>query len=934
MKKTLLVTRFIIFCVIFVGGGIPVHAFGQGNPSSSHDVRLTVVDKATGEPLSFATCFLTPDGGGREQAVATNAKGVCTFPRLSPGRYEFRILCWGQELKQPALNITPAITSYTARVNLSPLMIQEVVVTAQESKGLSTASVIGETAIQHIQPSSIADVLELLPGGKASDPVFSVPQSIHIREAENPVSSDYSTNSLGTQFLIDGVPVNTDANMQSSPNFTTVGYNMGFMNAGVDMRSISTDDIESIEIVRGIPSVEYGDLTTGLVNIKRKQGGHDFNARIKSDMNGKLVYAGKGFEWGDADKLTMNVGADWLDSRADPRNNRQNYQRATAQFRLNKVWTTSRNFRYSLGGSVEYTGSFDNEKEDTDIDQYEGKPLETYKSKYSRLFAKADFSMSAKEKSFFRRLDLTASVTSEWDKIERWRYVGIGGSSVGYIKSVRNEGEYDVSFITDDYEAWLDVDGKPFYGYAKAMATFGAETENTSHIFKLGVNWSMSKNYGEGYLFDPQRPYSLDMDLRQRPFDLVPASHQTAFFLEDVSNVRAGKFDIEWMVGLRASTMLNLGDDYDLNGKVYFDPRANLRIGLPSFRIADRDFRIEFGGGVGWHTKMPTLSQLFPNPVYIDLIQYRGDDFANMRVYKVDPANYGLEAARNFKWEVAANFEYAGNSLSVTYFREDMKSGFRSMSQFDAFTYKDYDETQTYYGPDGRPALSATPFTEKTWFQTWSTYSNGSRTQKEGIEFTFASARIRPIRTRLIVSGAYFRTQYNNSMPVYELPSVRVGSDPFPYIGRYDDDDGYLRESCNTNFTTDTQIPRLGLIFTTSFQCMWFTGTEIMYVDPNPVAYMGYDKVWHPFTEASAADGILSQLIRTNGSADRFTYDEVPFCMNINLKITKKIFRDKLSLSVFANKLLDYTPSYRRDNGQLTRRYVYPYFGMELNIKL
>ncbi len=34
------------------------------------------------------------------------------------------------------------------------------------------------------------------------------------------------------------------------------------------MRSISTDDIESVEVVRGIPSAEYGNLTSGMINYK------------------------------------------------------------------------------------------------------------------------------------------------------------------------------------------------------------------------------------------------------------------------------------------------------------------------------------------------------------------------------------------------------------------------------------------------------------------------------------------------------------------------------------------------------------------------------------------------------------------------------------------------------------------------------------------
>lgn len=70
-----------------------------------------------------------------------------------------------------------------------------------------------------------------------------------------------------------------------------------YANAGVDMRTISTDDIQEVTIVRGIPSVQYGDLTSGLVKVKRTKGGNFLSARFKADMDSKLFYLAKAFEW-------------------------------------------------------------------------------------------------------------------------------------------------------------------------------------------------------------------------------------------------------------------------------------------------------------------------------------------------------------------------------------------------------------------------------------------------------------------------------------------------------------------------------------------------------------------------------------------------------------------------------------------------------------
>ena len=92
--------------------------------------------------------------------------------------------------------------------------VGEVVVTAQESKGLATASTIQKHAMEHLQPSSFSDLLELLPGGRSKDPNFSTPNNIRLREANARMNSNYATSSLGTSFVIDGAPMSTNANMQ------------------------------------------------------------------------------------------------------------------------------------------------------------------------------------------------------------------------------------------------------------------------------------------------------------------------------------------------------------------------------------------------------------------------------------------------------------------------------------------------------------------------------------------------------------------------------------------------------------------------------------------------------------------------------------------------------------------------------------------------
>ncbi len=97
--------------------------------------------------------------------------------------------------------------------------IEEVIITAKESKGLTSSSVISQRAMQHLQPSSFTDLLELLPGGRSTDPVMNQVNKISLRETGNP-GSDYNTSAMGTTFLVDGAPLNSGANLQYTYDFT------------------------------------------------------------------------------------------------------------------------------------------------------------------------------------------------------------------------------------------------------------------------------------------------------------------------------------------------------------------------------------------------------------------------------------------------------------------------------------------------------------------------------------------------------------------------------------------------------------------------------------------------------------------------------------------------------------------------------------------
>lgn len=91
-----------------------------------------------------------------------------------------------------------------------------------------------------LQPSSFSDILSLIPGHMSQDPALGKVNLIGLREVGTS-SEQYNTSSLGTSFMIDGVPISTDANMQYvlGSSQSEKSHSLDITGKGVDMRNHS-----------------------------------------------------------------------------------------------------------------------------------------------------------------------------------------------------------------------------------------------------------------------------------------------------------------------------------------------------------------------------------------------------------------------------------------------------------------------------------------------------------------------------------------------------------------------------------------------------------------------------------------------------------------------------------------------------------------------
>lgn len=897
------------------------------------NVQGTLINSRTNEGVPFLV--ISGNNGTNEYKAISNESGEFTLQNLPMGNYTLSVSSIHFKAKDFQLTLRKD-TSLTLHLEPSQRVLDDVYITASESKGLTSSSRIDRKAMEHLQPSSFTDILELLPGGRAIDPKLTVMNQIRLREVED-ASSGYDISSLGTAFYIDGSPINTTANMQTTQGFTSTDPHgsRNSTNKGVDMRSIPTDQIESVEIVRGIPSVEYGDLTSGLVKITRKKGNTPYSVRMKADGFSKLVAAGKGFYFPEH-KLSLNTDIDFLDSKSDPRDNYENFKRLSGSIRTEKLWDTNQG-ELTWNSSIDYGTTIDNQRSDPD-NSYE--LTDSYKSTYNRVALSNSFRYKFANESILKSLNLVTNVSYQHDLVDLTRWTQARTATV-LINSLV-EGAHDARYVTPSYAADLTVEGKPLNAFIKGTADFAFNTQQINHQFKVGAETNYSKNYGNGSVYDLDFPLRQDQTSRPRAFNSIPAMHNLSFFAEDVMHMYVGNHTVNLSAGLRGMGLLGMEEQYNIANKIHLDPRINVKWTLPAMDVNQRRLSIGFGGGYGVHTKLPTLNHLYPDPVYEDIIQlnfyHNNPEFrkANVMTYITDPTNYGLAAAVNKKWEINSDINFAGNRLAITYFNEKMSSGFRSSSRYRALEYKEYDNTSIDAGSlTEAPETNDFEYEEAREFRAYSINTNGSKLNKEGIEYQFTTKRLTSINTRITVNGAWFRSTYSSSQPSHQVisSSVIIDGRIRQYVGIYDDDEGYVRQQLNTNLMFDSYLPKLGMTLSTSVQNIWFTSSQRNYKSGTPIAYIDINEIRHPYTEADKNHPDLQWLNETIHESS-FQKRTIPINLQVNLKATKE-FKDNIRISLFVNRLFSYTPDYTF-NGLVRRRQGFnpPYFGMELNFRL
>ena len=232
--------RDIVLTIIL--GSVSIVGFAQ-------NVRGTIISAKDKQPIMFASVTLKES----HLYAYTDKSGHFIIKNVPKGPTTVVVSCLGYASRTQTINFTGKDIVMDVTLDENDLKLGEAVVVAKRKRDdATTAYSINRTTLDNQQIINLSDISTLLPGGKSVNPSLMNDRRMSLRST----SSERGNASFGTAVEVDGVRLN---------NNSTTGESLG-----ASTRTLSASNIESVEIVAGIPSVEYGDLSNGIVKVNTR----------------------------------------------------------------------------------------------------------------------------------------------------------------------------------------------------------------------------------------------------------------------------------------------------------------------------------------------------------------------------------------------------------------------------------------------------------------------------------------------------------------------------------------------------------------------------------------------------------------------------------------------------------------------------------------
>lgn len=911
--------KIIFVCVLFI------LAF-QFKGYSSHnliDVKGKIVCKKTGEPIVYGAVSLKEIG----QWTTTNDEGYFEFKQIIPGTYTLVISCLGYEKHSAPVTITED-KNREILIKLIPhtFDMEEVNILAKKNTDIATTTDIRSAAIEHIQPTSLGDIMQLLPGNIAENPDLTGPQQVAIREIGN---DDNSAN--GTAVIIDGAPISNDANMQTfsksqlesnSDNFNTV------VGGGVDLRNISSDNIESVEIIKGIPSVVYGDLTSGAIVVNTKAGRTPLEVKLKTDPKIKQVALNKGLKIPKHNSF-INFDVDYLKSYSDLTSKYKGFSRITGDVAYSSTFFKKSSVPMSFNAKLSYFNTLDDEK--TDPDAFAPEEKFSNEENGFRFNIKGKWAL---KKAFITNLkyNFSASYTHQESYEKRYR---TSGGNVESISFALEEGENQGIFLPVEQLTELTIDGKPVQYFAQLTADKSKLYDN-GLVNKIiyGFEFKRNENLGDGQIYDLTNPPKISSSsTRPRAFKDIPALQNYSIYLEEKIKIPIRTTKLTIQAGARLNNFQTDGL-FDSEVGFFLEPRFNLNYQILNTENNNLFKNLAVGFGVGRNYKSPSLYYLYPENTYYDLSVLNHPDSETAIFYTLvyNTENPNLEPSYNTKYEASIDFKINRISGNITVFYENLENGFGFQKRYEFVDYYMYDASGV--AENETPDVSTLPKVDADYILGYLTPTNNKQTKKKGIEYNLNLGEIKFLHTSFNFDGAWLRTERTYSTQDYlYLPSSGT-SEQFDYVGVYPAGEKKISERLNTNLRLVTHIPAIRMIVSTTMQVIWYDKYYYPEYNEQPMYLVDGSGNTVLFTDELVDLNPNYQKYITVKSDNYYKTEIMSPLWVANLRLAKEI-NDKIKLSFYVNNMFNYRPMYQYTRSEsYVRRNQSIYFGAELKFKL
>ena len=810
---------------------------------SAQEVTIVgaVIDDESKQPVEFASILMKDNG----RWAITDHKGRFSIKNVPLGKTTLTIQCLGYATRSMTLDVVKDIPRMRILLKQENLKLDEVTITAKRKHDEATTSyTIDRTALDQQQLLNIGDLGTLLPGGKSVNPTLMNDTRMALRSG----SQEKGNASFGTAVEVDGVRLDNNA----AAGETT----------GASTRALGASNIESVEIVTGIPSVEYGDLSNGIVKVNTRRGKSPFIVEGSINQHTRQVALNKGFDLG-RQRGMLNASLEHARSFSDAASPYKAYQRNILSLHYMNIFlreTMPLTLNVGLTGNI---GGYNSENDpDEELDDY---------SKVRDNVLRGNFELNwLPNKRWITNLSLKGSLSYSDRRSESYSHTS-SASTQPYIHTTE-EGYY----MAQDYDAAVNPqtsiilsptgywyvrsfsDSKPLSYSLRLKGDWTRRFGRVLNKLMAGAEYTGSKNQGRGTYYK---------DLRYAPtwreyrYDELPTLNNIALYAEDKVSLATTKLStFELTAGLREDITHISQSDYGTVSSL--SPRVNSRYIFWRNRRNRWVRDLEIHAGWGKSVKLPSFQVLFPTPSYSDHLAFSSpstSDNTSYYAYHTYPSKAVYNPALRWQYtnqtDVGVELNVKGTHISLSAFHNRTHNPYMSTHVYTPFAYqytapaalegialgtdnRQYSidrQTGVVTVSDGTQQAQLTGITRKTYLSN-TKYVNASPTDRYGVEWMVDFRQIEALRTSIRLDGNYYYYKGVDDVLFADIPASNAtmsDGQPYQYVGYYRGSNtmgtgslatasvsnGALSKQLNLNTTVTTHIPKIRMIVALRLEC-------------------------------------------------------------------------------------------------------------------